>query len=451
MKPDFDSHVPDDEKISSDCAEPRRVASAHHPRRHQAEGEREGAAAPTVVPSFFDEHGISRRVGDARPYLGYEQGDPDRLLREHWPSSPKFAAKIARQSSGIIIPRYPPASLGLPNVPAEIRPDTAVVTSSHHHFHGDDPETADLTFPSTENRLPPKWIHTPEERARHIEKVHGGNNVQTVHLDENKAKYVFPPGDGAKRLDIHPLAWSRFTNASRVMIGIEGCIKADAMFSAGEAVISFPSVTLWRAPELAAAVRYLRDKAVYIVPDADWITNGNVITQAMFFRTFLRKRGVKDTHVAAPPFEVYKRDRNIKGVDDHFVHGGTMNDLEVLERETPYGLAEWLAERRTWRKDKVVLGAEVLEALALHADRNGEIRASLRSVANIMGVHHSRVERGVKALEECGVIEIEGSLATYARHYDKEKGWVGWDWEERPVIRIAPELRAKDTTHPLGA
>jgi hypothetical protein len=328
-----------------------------------------------------------------------------------------------------------------------------VVTGSHWHFHGDDRESADLTIPSTGKPLPKRWTHDPMDMDRHIEKKHGGVNVQAVHLDENRAKYVFPPGDGAKRLDVHPTAWPRLMKALRVFFVIEGCIKSDAVLSAGEAVFSVPSVTLWNAPELGAFTRALIGKAVYIVPDSDWTTNGKVMTQALYCRTHLRRLGVTDTRVAAPPLELYEQDKSIKGIDDFLAHGGSVSDLAVLERETGYGLAEWLAEKRTWRKDKVVRGAEVLETLALHADMNGQIRASLRTVASIMGgVHHSRVERGLRDLEECGAVEIEGSLETFARHYDRQtRSWVGWEWKERPPITIAPELRAKNFTHPLGS
>jgi hypothetical protein len=238
-----------------------------------------------TAPHFFLEHGIAQKIANARPYIWYEKGDPERLVRRHWATSPQFAARIARQSSGLIIPRYPPTSLGLLNVPAELRPDTTVVTSSHHHYHGDTPEDQ-LVIPTSGKPLPKKWTHRPEHMQRHIEKVHGGVNDQTVHLDENRAKYVFPPGDGAKRLDMHPEAWTRFTTASRVFFVIEGCIKADAVLSAGEAVFSVPSVTLWRAHELHAFARTLRGKVVYIIPDADWTTNGLVITQAIFCRTY---------------------------------------------------------------------------------------------------------------------------------------------------------------------
>jgi hypothetical protein len=331
----------------------------------------------------------------------------------------------------------------------ELRPDAAVVTSSHWHYHGDELK-AELVIPSTGKPLPSKWAHKPEHMQRHIEKVHGGVNDQTVHLDENRAKYVFPPGDGAKRLDMHPEAWTRFTNASRVFFVIEGCIKADAVLSAGEAVFSVPSVTLWAAPELTSFARTLRGKVVYIIPDADWITNGNVITQAIFCRTYLRRLGITQTHVGAPPYDRYQANDKLKGIDDHLAYGGSMDDLDVTARETPYGLAEYLAERRTWRRDRVVRNAEVLEGLALHADSNGQVWASLRAVARIMGIHHSRVERAVRDLEWCGAIHVDGDLSTRPRHCDPKMGWVGWDWNDRPTITIVPELRAKDSFRRLS-
>jgi hypothetical protein len=53
-----------------------------------------------------------------------------------------------------------------------------------------------------------------------------------------RAKYVFPTGEGARRLDVHPDAWPRFRDPRRVFFVIEGCIKSDAVFSTGEAVFS---------------------------------------------------------------------------------------------------------------------------------------------------------------------------------------------------------------------
>jgi hypothetical protein len=351
----------------------------------------------------------------------------------------------------------------LTRVPAELRPDIAVVTSSHYHYHGNDPH-ADLTIPTTGTRLPRKWIDSPEEREHHIRKVHGGINVQTVHLDENRAKYVFSPGDGAKRLDMHPHGWVRLLKASRVMFGIEGCIKADAMQSAGEAVFSVPAVTHWRAPELPTfARRYLVGKTVYIIPDADLHNleapgHTNVITQALFCRSYLRRLGIV-AHVAAPPAEEdAPRDSNgkliLNGFDDFRVSGGTVDDLVVLERETHRGLAEVLGDRDSkWRKDRLVRNAKFMEGLALHADGHGEIHHPLGTVARMMGLNRHTAPEALRDLhDELGVVEvIGGTLETYSRHYDyKTKQHVGWEWKDKPGIRIIPELRAKDSYRRLG-
>jgi hypothetical protein len=394
---------------------------------------------------FYEEHSISTKVGDGRRYLRYEIGDPERMLRTHWHMvSPQFVARIANQASGIVIPRYPPSFLNLADVPAELRPDQAVVTDSHWHYHGDDKWSEELVIPSTGKRLHRRWVHTPEEMAQHIEKVHGGINDQTVHLDENRAKYVFPPGDGARRLDQHPQAFIWFASARRVFFAIEGCIKADAILSAGEAVFSVPSVTLWRAPELGHYARRLRERIVFIVPDADYRKNRGVMTQALLCRSYLRRYGLR-AEIAAPPKAAYDRDRTLKGIDDYLVSGGTMDDLDVLKREAPYGLAEWLTEHGKWRNDKAVRAAETLRGIAEHADENGQLWAPLKSIGNATGIGVRRAQRGLHDLVEVGAIEVDGSLEVGPRWRDK-----GYDWIQRPTIIVHPDLRARDKVHRLG-
>jgi hypothetical protein len=85
-------------------------------------------------------------------------------------------------------------------------------------------------------------------------------NTAVLHMHRRAAKYVFPPSgtfevDGivyksklsnyAARVDIHPYARSLFRGADRVFFVIEGCLKGDAVLSAGGPVLSVPSVTLW--------------------------------------------------------------------------------------------------------------------------------------------------------------------------------------------------------------
>jgi hypothetical protein len=162
---------------------------------------------PNFGADFFESRGVASEVVEARPYIYYPKGDPERIVAKHWPNDKKYGAKIARQSAGVVIPRYAPPSLRLPYVPAELRPGNEVETSSHHHYHGD-ASLRNIVLPSGK-KLPKKWIHKPENMRRHIERDHGGINDQTVHLDSNIAKYVFPTGEGAKRLDVHPHAWPK--------------------------------------------------------------------------------------------------------------------------------------------------------------------------------------------------------------------------------------------------
>jgi hypothetical protein len=404
--------------------------------------------------TFFEEHATSLKIAEGRGYRWYSKGDPEGYVHADWEDK-RWASRVTNQSPGLYIPRFP-VSPGLPRIQAELRPAAAIVTSSHHHYHGEEGRLASgLTIPTTGNHLPRRFYLDPKRMEKHIAKVHGGVNTNEVHLDPNIAKYVFPVGEGAKRVDLHPLAWSRFSKATRVFFVIEGCLKSDAVLSAGAAVISVPSVTLWNTQEIHAVARGLRDKEVYIVPDADWLdpNKPEVMKQAMFLRTFLRRRGVPDTHVAAPPYDLHVKTKGkTKGIDDFLYYGGSMSDLDILEREIPkFGLSGFLAERRIWRQNKVVRGQEVLENLVLHANAEGRIPASLRSVASIMGVHHSRVQRGIKDLIECGAVTVDGDLSAEPRYYDRQSHrWVGWDWEERPTIIIHPELRAKDTVRRLG-
>jgi len=127
--------------------------------------------------------------------------------------------------------------------------------------------------------------------ARHIEKAHHGVPVAGPHEHTRKAK---DREHGiARRLDVHPDAVPLLLSAGRVFFVIEGCIKADAVLSRGEAVFSVPSVTLWKAPELEAfAERYLKEKTVFIVADADAVMKPEVMTQAKLCRSFLHRRGV---------------------------------------------------------------------------------------------------------------------------------------------------------------
>jgi hypothetical protein len=272
-----------------DCAHRRGASSTPF---GGSEPERQGGVSSNALPDFLEAHAVSPDVAAARGYQRYERGDTERL-RQHWPSdTPADKAhitKVVRGCGGIVIPRYAPPGMVLPPVPAELRPDKPVWTKQegHYQFHGDPPERwTKENWPKNPETLKPLFfghVHSPLTMGMksHIRKDHGGVNTQTVHWKDDSAKYIFPLGDGAKRLDVNPLAWPLFVGASRVFFCLEGCIKADAILSAWVAVFSVPSVTLWQARELTGFLTYLRGKEVIIVCDADWYENPAVYYMAM--------------------------------------------------------------------------------------------------------------------------------------------------------------------------
>jgi hypothetical protein len=247
------------------------------------------------------------------------------------------------------------------------------------------------------------------------------------------------------RIDVHPYAWPLIEKHERVFFVIEGCLKADAILSASEAVFSVPSVSLWHAPELEwFAKRYLRSKTVIVVPDADWVDNDAVISQARFAQRFLRDLGVP-TFVAAPPLGADRKVKH-KGVDDYLGAGGKLDDLMVMERTVSTNLIACARRVRPfYRSDAIGTDVKMLKALSHHADDHGAVGVPLLSLAKIMGVNRQTVANSVKRLEAHGWITVEGDLATRKNYWSKNL-----EWEDMPRIIIDPSLRGTDEAWPLS-
>jgi hypothetical protein len=306
---------------------------------------------------------------------------------------------------------------------------------------------------------PPKTYKTAQaiERFRHRRLAKLDEHIKKQHFDGDasgphehfRRKVKDWENCLARRLDMHPMAREKFKGARRVFFVIEGCLKADAVLSQGEAVFSVPAVTHWAAPEVERFIHhYLRGKQVIIVPDADWYHNGKVFEQAMLCRTFLRRHGI-DAHVAAPPLDqdgnpIEHNGQKLKGVDDFLGAGYGLGDLHVIDRQPPCGLAEWVAANVGGRRDRMKRDTEFLQALALFADTDGRIRSSLRKVAKLMGVPPKKVSRALEDLREYGAVTIKGDLSCRVRgwvsrhYYSKEV-----DWDTTSVIILKSELRAK--------
>lgn len=489
----------------------------------------EGKACPGS-DEFLAEHGISREVWEARPYVFY---DPDSLapVRAEYErlsdGQRRFAAMIANggrnprrtehpecRLGGYLIMRHvPPGLESFDKVYAEIRPDVAVATSApEFHYHGPRPypphvevdaETGRPLNPETGRPLPRKNIHSEEwaRKGGHLARTkygddhgNGRGDLDAVHSHQNIAKYVFipsgrvtqelevesgPPRERrvrdktdsvARRIDIHPLAVGLLESASRVYFGIEGCLKADAILTAGGAVFSVPSVTLWDAGELDTfAGWYLNGKEVVIVPDADWSTKNEVLAQAMLCRSFLRNMGLS-VCIAAPPVE-----SGHKGVDDFLGAGGSLDELVVFGREPAHGIVDWLEEHlprdslgRRPRTDRVVRDAAAIEGLGLHSGDDGRCQMTIQKLARVVQVedrkrrpaeyvslaeqlaqsddsrtplHYEAAKRAIQSLADCAAVEISGSLETRRNRH----GEIEWADGEPPTFIVTKELRSRKT------
>jgi hypothetical protein len=456
--------------------------------------------------SKLDDSGISQEIQDARPYVRWTP-DNKEPVREAYvtlenPDHRRFMLSIAtKASSGWVITRTPPP--GGEFIYAEIRPDVDVQTGAptfhwHNrrtprkhidrefggmkvdekgrlHFlkgHGGEPceephfhdEKAKYVFPPSPRVkiLRRKDYHNhaidypdgkPRKRAldriplaEHMRKHSGSGEGWHFHLRNIKDK----SGSLAKRIDMHHMAVELFDSADVVFFALEGCLKADSILTAikrsgmSASVLSVPSVTLWRAPELDDVIeKYMQRRLVFIVPDADWAKNDLVIFQARCLQTYLEKRGIR-AEVAAPPLDDKReitKDRNgkeLKGVDDWLAAGHELEGMTVLVRTPPYGLEDWISEQEGYkRKDGMDRDKVVLTALALHANHEGVINVSVRSLQQLLTrwMHFTTIAKAIQSLADKNAISATPSES----------------WYEPQKIEIVKKLRAHVTPYPLGS
>ena len=303
-----------------------------------------------------------------------------------------------------------------------------------------------------------------------------GRHRHTYRVPDTKVNY-------AARLDIHRLAVPLLPDAELVFLIIEGCLKGDAVLTAiletGEkaTVVSVPSVTLWGTPlqrpravrPPASARQAHRDR-----PGYGLAYTPEVFTQGMLVRSYLRN-GIKNlrlsAHLAAPP-----ESAGHKGVDDFLGAGGTLADLDVIDREPAPGIDEWAGSlpASSWangvRRKTIVDAILMMRELSIHAgvrekEGEGQLFRSLSAYARIFRVSKEEARRRQLELVDLGAIKItnkggldlleeieldDGDVIPPGRWYGDQ--WVaGLDYVDRPMIEIREDLRAGELTHkPLG-
>lgn len=453
-------------------------------------------------------HGIDDpEIWAERESWRYEKGDVDRVLsavgpflKHGWVKG--WVRKVVDAGPGLVMPKTPVP--GLPDIAPQLRPDGAVAVDPRpgpYHFHAwlgpDDPwpttpvktETDDWGRPLGGRPLPGKLVWNPENiyvRA-HVAKDHDDVEGDPLGVHRHPAeagKYLFLPGTAQARIDLHPRAAALIADAERVFFVLEGALKNDAVLSAGEAVFSVPSVTLWRtraerrrgyaAKELQDFARkYLRGKTVFVVPDADWVGNPAVDLNALLVRTYLREVLGRSVYIAAPPVGFYEHhkgrgDDTQKGIDDWLGPKGReyaaaygvpagIDGLEIRGKEAGEKVAVWPREYDV--KTSHVSPAKDRHALTMLSLLGPRYALSLGGLASVMDVtgegHPERAVPFLKRLASRGAIEITGSLdwGTFVRVTGKtkkpmtQKDWV--DPKERPMIELQEGFVAHGTPRTL--
>jgi hypothetical protein len=411
-----------------------------------------------VKDRTFTDRGIGDEVHDRRGYRRFERGDFAAAFR----ADPTFAVprtfvKWSRQdgqwvstaevkdlsgqvkwrtdrTGGYVIPLFAAPGLGLEKPVARFKLDAMSLPRSHDH-----------------SKL------GPYSRRAHVEKRHGGVDVDGAHSWSRDARYMGMAGVEDKRIDVHPLAADRLAGAERVWFSIEGSLKSDSILTRilregrPESTFAVPSVTMWRAPELGNFVeRWLRGMQIIIVSDSDWARNPMVALQAFACREWFREQGVAAHVAAAPPGPDGE-----KGVDDFLGREGSLDDMVVLRREPSPGFADFLW--RGWGRSQFARGrgveaatrdARVLRFLALRANEDGLVlRPSAELIAKYAGIEPQSVGRIVARLVEQGALTPDTLDLRYGERFMRVPGrrkplYQGHGWEEQPSFLIHPDLRA---------
>jgi hypothetical protein len=244
-----------------------------------------------------------------------------------------------------------------------------------------------------------------------------------------------------KQLDINPISIPRIKSSRWLLIQQEGKIKNDAaeahFLHHGLPAFScnVPSVGQW---DFYDRERFTAEVAAgslsMLGVDADAHTNPAVMMQAHLFAAELLRASPGPTAVAivSPPYDDYLEDlayneknpdsrRNErKGYDDSFAAGRSfLDDFTVIGYALPVlALEAWeLRVRRGWkisgrsvRKDIIGKLRAALEALILIGGPDGEVFASLASLARLAGLPGNKFSGWVRKLEQLGAIRVDHEL-----------------------------------------
>src|SRR5215213_3861420 len=179
--------------------------------------------------------------------------------------------------------------------------------------------------------------------------------IEKANGKRRAIKYETPAGSEV-RLSIPPRVRTLMRDPATALFVTEGDKKADALASAGEAVIALQGVECWRSLKDWEHVA-LYGREVIVAFDADAMVNPHVQRATQSLAAFLHERGALVRYLAWP--DTYRSTKT--GVDDYLASGGSIPELKGWARDhpdeesVPVGTlladvsaetVEWLWERR---------------------------------------------------------------------------------------------------------
>jgi AAA domain/Domain of unknown function (DUF3854) len=179
--------------------------------------------------------------------------------------------------------------------------------------------------------------------------------IEEANAKRRAIKYETPAGSEV-RLSIPPRVRTLMRDPATALFVTEGDKKADALASAGEAVIALQGVECWRSLKDWEHVA-LYGREVIVAFDADAMVNPHVQRAIQSLAAFLHERGALVRYLAWP--DTYRSTKT--GVDDYLASGGSIPELKGWaqdhpdEASVPVGTlladvsaetVEWLWERR---------------------------------------------------------------------------------------------------------
>jgi hypothetical protein len=473
-----------------------------------------------IQPEVAEDRGYRRYDGDLAPLFEADRryetesftwadGSPDTFRRWVEKKTKKGALP------GWIMPKHAVPRSPFDDPLAQLRPDAPVYVRTWRHRHYDmPPGMLAVHMASRERqkehekyeawrrkeyaRLVPAYLEKYERFGIDAddlgEKLPDGW-MSELHPHAEWAKYLLPPGPHGKRWDTHPRCTpDAFRAAERVFLHLEGCLKLDALVSAGEVGADVPSVTLWNRDgalswvdwptgkptaadfwtllEVLEEARELQRRElelflaecvrapVIVVCDSDWRYNPAVALEAFSLRDIVRDAGLECAVAAPPPGP----NGGKQGSDDfQYNEGGTPgrpDDLLAvvpLPHEAPGRVDFEKAYRRNQRgasgrrrpSNTVDLELAVLDWYATHATEEGFVRRPATRIGKRLGVSADTVKRATLRLENAGALKILGDYGDPDERPTQEQ-LDRWKAERQrrpprtaPLIRLRRDLAAR--------